>query len=75
MIKINDQHFVPVNDKSIKPKVVDGVKYIPVYQAPDHVNKTSAISPNKPGTINTFKDGNVTYIPLNVVPKVFKPIF
>jgi hypothetical protein len=32
------------------------------------VNKTSAVSPNKPGTINTFKEGNVTYIPLNVVP-------
>jgi hypothetical protein len=75
VIKINDQHFVPVDDKSIKPKVVDGIKYIPVYKAPENVNKTSAISPAKNGTIDTFKVGNVTYIPVKAVPKVFLPIF
>lgn len=36
---------------------------------------TKPVIPTKEGPINTYKIGNQTYIPLNVVPKVYKPIF
>jgi len=71
VIKINDGHYIPIARKNVKPIVVEGISYIPVRIAPDYVNKSGAIASNKNGTINTFKIGNITYIPLHVVPKVF----
>jgi hypothetical protein len=59
----------------VKPIVVEGVTYIPVHTAPESVNKSSAIVPKKTGHIDTFKVGKITYIPLNVIPKVHRKIF
>lgn len=46
--------------------------------APLKVDISNPILPNKKGTIKTIKVGNVTYVPLNVIPKVhrtaFKPV-
>lgn len=39
------------------------------------ISSNTPIKPNKEGPIDTFKVGNVTYIPLNVVPKKFTPLF
>ena len=55
--------------------VVGGVTYIPVNVPKKSVDTTHAIVPKVEGPINTFKIGNKTYIPLNVIPKVFSPIF
>ena len=78
IIKINDEHYIPVTGKAAKPIVVEGKTYIPVIRAPESANVSKAISPTKEGPINTFKIGNKTYIPLNVIPKVnraaFKPV-
>ena len=71
VIKINGGHYIPITHKNVKPIVVEGISYIPVLKAPESVNKSAAIASNKNGTINIFKIGNITYIPLNAVPKVF----
>ena len=55
--------------------VVDGVSYVPVRLAPKKLNTTNAIIPDVSGKINTFHVGKQLYIPLNVVPKVYAPIF
>jgi len=44
-------------------------------KAPLSLEITKPVVPTKEGPINTYKIGNQTYIPLNVVPKVYKPIF
>jgi hypothetical protein len=54
----------------VKPIVVEGVTYIPVHAAPESAHKGSAIVPKTSGHIETFKIGKITYIPLNVIPKV-----
>jgi hypothetical protein len=73
VIKVNDEVYIPVTSKNIKPITVDGTSYIPVKKAPEYVNKSKAVeSPaNQNGNVNTFKVANVTYIPLNAVPKKF----
>ena len=75
IININGNHYVPITDKTVKPVVVDGKTYIPVKVAPESANKTNAIVPKKTGPIDTFKIGNTTFIPMNVIPKVFRPLF
>ena len=75
IIKINDQHFVPITNATVNKVVVGGVTYIPVNVPKKSVDTTHAIVPKVEGPINTFKIGNKTYIPLSVIPKVFSPIF
>jgi len=75
VIKINGEHFVPIKNKTVKPIVINGVTYIPVQTAPSHLNKSSAIKPNSNGSVDIFKKGNITYIPLKVIPKVFRAAF
>jgi hypothetical protein len=70
VIRINGQHYVPIKNKTVKPIVVEGVTYIPVHAAPESAHKGSAIVPKTSGHIETFKIGKITYIPLNVIPKV-----
>ena len=74
VIKINDKFYVPVN-KNAKVIVVEGKKYIPVHIAPQHVNTTVHIHPKSDEPVTTFKIGNKTYIPLEVIPKTFAPAF
>lgn len=57
VIKINDQHFVPVTDKSVKPIVVNNKTFVPVKVAPEHLNVSKAILPKKEGEIQTFNVG------------------
>ena len=58
------------------PIVENGITYIPVKRAPLSLEITKSISPNeKEGLINTFKIGKYDYIPLDVIPKAYKPIF
>lgn len=38
---------------------------------PDQINKSKIIATKVKGRIDTIKIGNVTYIPLNVVPKAY----
>jgi hypothetical protein len=59
----------------VKPLVINGVTYIPVSTTPSHANKSSVIVPKKNVNIEIFKKGNITYIPLNVVPKVYRAVF
>lgn len=74
VITINGNHFIPSPHK-VKTIDIEGRKYIPVYAAPEHVNKTNSILPTKEGTIHTLKIENKTYIPVDVIPKVFRPLF
>lgn len=75
IIKINGEHYTPIKKKSVKPIVVNGITYIPVHTAPNNANKKSAIVPKTKGHIDTFKIGEITYIPLNVIPKVHRTVF
>ena len=72
MIRINGQHYVPIHNETVKPIVLEGITYIPVHAASESDNKSSAINPKKTGHIDTFKVGKITYIPLNVIPKVHR---
>jgi hypothetical protein len=38
VIKVNDQHFVPVANKTVKPITKNGVVYIPVKEVKDTKN-------------------------------------
>jgi hypothetical protein len=42
-----------------------------VEHAPESFNRTNVVNPTKEGKVVTFKIGNRTYIPLEVVPKPF----
>ena len=76
VININGENFVPVKASNNKPVVIEGKTYIPVKKATEkQISSNTPIKPNKEGPIDTFKVGNVTYIPLNVVPKKFTPLF
>lgn len=76
VININGENFVPVKTSNNKPVVIEGKTYIPVKTATEkEISSNIPIKSNKEGPINTFKVGNVTYIPLNVVPKKFTPLF
>jgi hypothetical protein len=57
------------------PIVKNGITYIPVKRAPLSYEISKSISPKKEGLINTFKIGKYDYIPLDVIPKAYKPIF
>jgi len=72
VIRINGEHFVPIHNETVKPIVLEGITYIPVHAASESDNKSSAINPKKTGHIDTFKVGKITYIPLNVIPKVHR---
>jgi hypothetical protein len=51
--------------------VINGTTFIPVHRARSSAGK-SVISVNSPNKVNTFTDGEITYIPVHVVPKVYK---
>ena len=75
IIKINGGHYVPYLGEASKPVVIGGIKYIPVREATECQDVSSAISTTFDGKINTFKIGNKTYIPLAVIPKAYKAVF
>ena len=75
MIKINGENFIPITIKKVAPIVKNGITYIAVKRAPLSLEITKSISPKNEGQINTFKVGKYDYIPLNVIPKAYKPIF
>lgn len=75
VIKINGGNYVPITGKTYKPVVVSGVTYIPVKAATKAHNVSSAISTSFEGKVNVFHFGNKTYIPLAVIPKVYKAVF
>ena len=60
----------------MKPVVVGNTTYIPVFKAPvDKVSSLKPITPTKSGPVDTFKIGNVHYIPLTIIPKVSSAVF
>ena len=75
VIKINGEHFIPITITKVVPIVENGITYIPVKRAPLSLEITKSISPKKEGLINTFKIGKYEYVPLDVIPKAYKPIF
>lgn len=52
-----------------------GKLYIPVQREKNSVEDKKVIIPNFGQNVTTFNVGPKTYIPLSVVPKVFKPVF
>ena len=74
-IRINDEHYVPITNQTVKPVVIKGVKYIPVHSAPDTLEINHPITPKTSNKTHTFKIGGKTYIPLSVIPKAFAPVF
>jgi hypothetical protein len=75
VIKINGAHFVPIRGQNVKPITVEGVSYIPVHPVSKHVDTSNSIVNENEGSINTFKIGSNTYIPISVIPKVHRAIF
>ena len=51
--------------------MINGTTFIPVHRVKSTTGK-SVISVNSPKKVNTFNVGEITYIPVNVVPKVYK---
>ena len=76
VISVNGNHFVPITNQTVKPIKIDGKTYIPVFKAPvDKVSSLKPITPTKSGPVDTFKIGNVHYIPLAIIPKVSSAVF
>lgn len=75
VIRVNGKSYAPVTDKAHKAIVVNGHTFIPVKSVqPGSIAKNSTLTTNG-AKINTFKIGNNTYIPLVVVPKVYRAVF
>jgi hypothetical protein len=76
VITINGANYEPLKSKTIKPIKVEDRTYVPVKPAnPDHISESKPIVPKVEGKINTIKVNNVLYIPITVVPKIFRPVF
>ena len=75
VIAINGEHYIPITNETVKHITFDGVTYIPVHKAPETLQINKTIAPKSKGPINTFKIGEKTYIPISVIPKVFRPAF
>lgn len=43
IIKVNGQHYIPIDNNSTKAILFNGKTYIPVQSAPKYVDKKSAI--------------------------------
>jgi hypothetical protein len=59
----------------VKPIKIDGKFFIPVNVAPGSLDVKNPLKPTKSGKVKTLKIAGQTYIPLAVLPKVYKPIF
>ena len=44
-IKVNNQNYVPITNKYVKPISYNGVKYIPVYVAPSDTQSLKSVAP------------------------------
>jgi len=73
VIQINGQHFVPITDKKHKQVILGGITYVPVHSASASHDTTTPIVANK--KVNTFQVGEITYVPLVVIPKVYRAVF
>jgi len=75
VIIINGKKYVPINNQTKKVLKFDGATYIPVYSAPKNSSRLIPVKTTFKGPVNTFKLGNITYIPFKAVPKSMIPIF
>ena len=78
-IKINSIRFVPITNRIVKPIILNGKKYIPVYTAPKKNSEyLEHVEPAHNKKIDIIKIQNIHYIPEEVIPKefikVFKPV-
>lgn len=76
VITLDDNHYVPVTNKTVKPVRFDGVTYIPVYQVTSDVAKTLKKVPvNGTVKVDIFKIADIHYIPKNAIHEDFRQIF
>lgn len=75
VIEVNGKTYKPITNTTSKPVTFMGKLYIPVYREKNSVEDKKVVAPNSGENVNTFKVGPKVYIPLSVVPKVFKPVF
>ncbi len=54
---------------------IEGTVYVPVKDASTGYNTNNAIIPKFYGKINTLKIGEQNYIPLSIIPVVYRPAF
>ena len=74
-IKLNGILYKPDAKEPHKQVVVAGVVYIPVYKSKANDTILRKIEINQQGKVNTFNIGNLTYIPLKVIPKSYAGVF
>lgn len=55
--------------------MINEVKYIPVKSAPETLEINRPIQPIVDSKVNVIKVANLTYIPFNVIPELYKPVF
>jgi hypothetical protein len=75
VIKVNNVHYTPIINGNVKPIKIDGKFFVPVNKAPESLDVKNPLKPTKSGKVNTLKIVGQTYIPLAVLPKVYRPIF
>lgn len=75
VIKINGKLYKPIANETHKQVNIGGVVYIPVHQSKSNDTIKRKIVINQDGQVHTFKIGSKTYIPLNVIPKVYASVF
>ncbi len=74
-INVDGKLYKPVDQKNVKPVDKNGVTYLPVKEVKNPKKITNPIKSESTGPVQTFKVGNITYIPSTVVPKTYAPIF
>jgi len=67
-IRVNGDVYAPIYNKTVKSLVVEGITYIPVYTAPKSTDTSSALIPTTSGKVEIIKIGEITYIPIRVIP-------
>ena len=69
VINVNGKNYVPVNNQTLRPVIIGGIKYLPVYKAPaSKLDSLLPITAKNSEHVDTFKIKNITYIPVTVIP-------
>lgn len=72
---MNNDYFIPILEDKAEVFEVEGVEYFTVRKATNDTNTDNAIIPVHRGKIKSFKIGEHFYIPVKIVPIVYREAF
>ena len=76
VLSLNGKTFAPITEEKSNQIILKGKVYVPVKTVPaGEVGTKNVITTNQVKKVNTFEVGSKTYIPLERIPKCYRPIF